>query len=50
MVNYLESREIISTILLVIKNMKSEPFVFCNQIKLPVVGLGHQPSHKFFKL
>ena len=22
-----------------------EPAIFCNQARLPVVGLGHQPSH-----
>ena len=27
-----------------------EPAISCNQARLPVEGLGHQPSHKAFDL
>jgi hypothetical protein len=31
-------------------DMEPEPSTFYNQARLPVVGLGHQPSHKSFNL
>jgi hypothetical protein len=31
-------------------DMEPEPVIFCNQARCPVVGLGHQPSHKTFEL
>ena len=31
-------------------NIESEPAFSCNQARLPVKGLGHQSSHKAFKL
>ena len=35
---------------LVMEDMEPEPANFCNKVRLPVVALGHQTSHKTFGL
>jgi hypothetical protein len=30
------------------ESIEPEPAIFCNHVRLPVVGLGHKPSHKVF--
>jgi hypothetical protein len=32
----------------VVPVLDSEPVIFCNQARLPMEALGHQPSHKTF--
>jgi hypothetical protein len=31
-------------------DIEPEPVIFCNQARVPVEGLEHQPSHKTFDL
>lgn len=35
-------------ILLELEDTESEPSIFCNEARLPVMGLGHQLCHKIF--
>lgn len=36
--------------LLLMGDKEPEPVIFCNQARLPMDGLGHQPSHKISDL
>lgn len=36
--------------LLVVEDREPEPVIFCNQARLPVMGLGYQSSHKIFSI
>ena len=44
--NFLEPMKVILEGLLVMDDLGTELSIFCNQAELPVMGLGHQPSHK----